>query len=223
MNTALLYSCGSAGDKWNPAGAIRPNSIWHTCGLSNPKYASVRPHQNPRIRINTQADEPLELSGAGDLSEPLVKPRRRLQRAGPAANVRSRTPSELSSWRACEHRRPTSVRVQRGVNANWKSVVNRIRSVGVKPEGQCSFAGAVRRSDQGTRQGAINEDETTPPAQISHEFQEPIVEELPQRTPAPHANPSMRPRGTAQKTRTESTTNGPLPASHTSRKHSEPG
>jgi hypothetical protein len=33
------------------------------------------------------------------------------------------------------------------------------------------------------------EERPTPPARIGHEFQEPIVEELPQRTPAPPREP----------------------------------
>lgn len=67
----------SVGRRWPETEPRRAQLVRTACGrpagLSSPKYASVRPHQNPRVRINARAAEARELLGAGDLSEPLVK------------------------------------------------------------------------------------------------------------------------------------------------------
>jgi hypothetical protein len=47
----------------------------------------------------------------------------------------------------------------------------------------------INAQDRSEMSEAEAEERLTPPARIGHEFQEPIVEELPQRTPAPVREP----------------------------------
>jgi hypothetical protein len=65
LNTALLYSCRSAGADWDgtsPTQSVR-TACGRPAGLSSPKYACVRPHQNLRARINAEPPAPEQISG----------------------------------------------------------------------------------------------------------------------------------------------------------------